>query len=163
MDNKGQVKIGFIIVSVVAILVGLALYSGTFAENIGTMTKTSATINKSFTMPAVGSSSELTMCGQKALTYSIVNATDHINIPTTNYTITQSTGVDGYLTAKVTTAAGGFGSKAVNVTCTYEPKGYITDSGSRGIVAIIAIFMAILIMIAAMPNIRDKLFDAIRS
>ena len=163
MERKGQAAVGAIIISVVAILVGLALYTGTFAENIGKMTKTSTSVNRTMTLPAVTATSELTMCGQKALSYTLTNATGGGVVPTSNYTVTQSTGTDGYLAAKVTTASqSAFASKSVNVTCTYEPKGYIAESSGRGIVALIAIFMALLIVIAAMPNVRNGVLDFFR-
>lgn len=161
MDKTG---IGTIIIATVAILIGLALYTGTFAENIGKMTKTGESINQTMTLPAVTATSEISTCGQKALTYTLTNATGGGIVPTTNYTITQSAGSDGYLAAKVTTASqSAFAGRSINVTCTFEPKGYVADSAGRGIVALIAIFMALLILVAAIPDIRNGVLDFIRT
>ena len=109
MDRKGQIGFGFIVMSAVAILIGLALYNGVFAENIGAMTKTSSVRNVTMTMPANGATSELSMCGQRALTYSLTNATSSTVVPTTNYTVSSSAGTDGFLAAKITTTTSTFG------------------------------------------------------
>lgn len=165
MDRKAQVGFGFIITAAVVILIGLALYSGTFAQNIGTMTKTTSVTNATMTMPAASATADMTPCGQRAITYVLNNASwGNETIPTTNYTVTQGTGSDGYRAARITTTANSvYASQSVKVTCTYEPKGYIAESSSRGIVGLIAIFMAILILVAALPPVKDKLFDFIRS
>ena len=159
MDKNQAYGFGAIVMAAVAILIGLAFW-GQFAGNIGQMTKTSAAVNVSMTLPADGATSELTMCGQKALTIAIINQSDRVVVPTSNYTTSQSPGTDGYLAAKVTTTSSLlFAGKAVNVSCTYEPKGYIAESGSRGIVVVISIFMALLILVAAMPNVREFIVD----
>lgn len=164
-NKKGQIGFGFVVTAAVAILVGLALYTGTFSENIGTMTQTQTARNVTMTLPAVGATSELTMCGQKVITsLGVYNATAVAAVPTTNYTISQSAGTDGYLAAKITTASqSAYAGRSVNVSCTYEPKGYVADGAGRGIVALIAIAAALLIVIAALPPVKDKFFDFIRS
>ena len=152
MEDK---YIAGIMIATIAILVGLAFWQP-MASNIGTMTQTASSRNVSFTMPAVGVTKELTMCGQKALTYSIINATDAIAIPTTNYTITSSASSDGFLIAKITgTNGANFFGLTANMTCTYEPRGYIDNGGSRAMVSLIGIAMALLIMIAAVPDLRE--------
>jgi len=161
MNDKGQIGFGMIVMSAVAILIGLAFYTGTVSPSIGQMTKLSNSYNQTMTLPANGETSELTMCGQRAVSYIITNATSGAIVPTTNYTISQGIGTDGYLAAKITTTTSPYAQKSVNVSCEYEPKGYIPESGSRGIVSLIAIFSAFLIVIAAFPNIRDKIFGDI--
>lgn len=161
MDNN-LAEFGVIVIAAVTILIGLAFWPAV-SPNIGAMTKTFDSTNVTMTLPAVTATSELPMCGQKAISIIITNATGGATVPATNYTVTQSQGIDGYLVAKVTTASQSFyASKSVNVTCNYEPKGYINESGSRGIVALIAVFLAILIAVAAMPNVRDKFFDFLK-
>lgn len=165
MNNKGQIGFGFIVMAAVAILIGLAFFPS-ISPNIGAMTKTFTSTNVTMAMPANGATSELTMCGQRAAgTVQIINASTGTVVPTTNYTITQSTGTDGYLTAKITTTNSLlYAGRNVNVTCyDYEPKGYVAESGSRALVGLIAIAFALLIIVAAIPNLKDKLFDFIRT
>ena len=157
MNNRAQIGFMAIVIAAVAILIGLAFWAN-FAGNIGQMTKTSSSTNVSFTMPANGSTSDLTPCYQKALTYELYNGTTAA-VPTTNYTITQAAGTDGYLAARIRNNDAAWNSKAVNVTCTYEPFGYIPEGGSRGIVTLIAIFMALLIVVAALPDVRNGILD----
>lgn len=152
--EKG-VTIGFVVMAAVAVLVGLALYSGNFQDNIGTLTQTAQSGNVTITMPEDGVTLELTSCQQKAVTYIVTNATGGETVPASNYTIDQAIQSDGYLGAQITGVAGEYNSSAVNVSCTYERDGYIDNAGSRGIVGLIAIFMAFLIALAAMPNVRE--------
>lgn len=160
MDNS--TGIGMIVVATIAVLIGLAFWPA-LSPNIGQMTQTYSIVNQTMTLPAVTATSELTMCGQRATSITITNATGGATVPTTNYTVSQSPGTDGYLAAKVTTASQSYyAGKSVNVSCAYEPKGYISEGGSRGIVALIAVFMAMLIAVAAMPNVRDKFFDFLK-
>lgn len=159
MSKKAQIGLGAIILSTIAILVGLALYSGSLATSIGVLTQTASATNSTVAMPAAGSSVELTACGQKVLTGVVVNTTGP-TIPATNYSFTQAAGTDGYLSAYLTGAAGLYGGETVNVSCTsYEPKGYVADGGSRAIIALIAIFMALLIVVAAIPQARNGVLD----
>lgn len=162
MDDK---MIGGIVIAALAILIGLALWPA-FSPNIGQMTQTFTSQNQTMVMPAAGATSELTMCGQKALTstyFIVTNASTGLTVPSTNYTITQSAGNDGYLTAKITTVQSLSATKNINVSCAYQPKGYLEDGANRSIVSLIAIAFALLILVAAIPNIRDKAMDFIRS
>lgn len=165
MDKKGEGNNGFvfIILAAVAILVGLALYnSDAFAGNIGKMTQISTAANVSFTLPANNTVADLTPCGQKNTSVVVIYSPDGGSIlPAANYSVTQEAGTDGFLAARIkllnvnTTWA----SHPANVSCSYQPKGYIDDGGSRAIVGLIAIFMALLIMISAMPNVREGIAD----
>lgn len=152
----------FIILAAVTILIGLALYSGSIAGNVGQLTKTLDTVNTTVTLPTAGSSLELTACGQKALSGVVTNATGGAVVPTTNYTFSQAVGSDGYLSAYIDSEGGSYAGQSVNVSCNYEPKGYIADGGGRAIVSLIAIFFAFLIVTAALPDARQWAWDKIR-
>lgn len=145
----------------VSILIGLVFYTASGA-NIGAMTQTQQSGNQTFTLPSAGQTSELSVCGQRAVTTVLTNRTSGATIPTNNYTISQSLGVDGYLAAKITSAAGPFAGTPVNVSCTFEPKGYISDGGSRTVTALIGIFMALIILACALPDTRNQVFDLFR-
>jgi len=164
MKKKGQTSIGGIIIAAILIFVGLAMmFSGSVPQSIGDMTKTGTNNNKTMNMPGQGATAEITTCGQKALTYTITNATGGEIVPTTNYTISQSAGTDGYLAAKVTTGTtSNYANRSVNVSCTYEPKGYVVEGGSRAIVGLVAIFAAMLILVAALPDIKNGILDLVR-
>lgn len=160
-ENNG---FAFIVMAAVGILIGLA-FLPSISPEIGKMTRTFDSVNVTMTLPAASSTSELTMCGQRAAgTVQIVNASNGVVVPTNNYTVSQSAGTDGYLAAKITTSANSwFASKSVNVTCYgYEPKGYVSESGSRALVGLIAIAFALLILVAAIPNLRNGLMDMIK-
>lgn len=159
MENNGGFV--FIVIAAVAILIGLAFWPS-IGPNIGAMTRTSSSANVTITMPADGATSELTMCGQRSTAIAIINRTTGSVVPTTNYTVTQSIGTDGYLAAKLTTTSSKYAGVAVNVSCDYEPKGYISEGGSRAMVGLIAIAMALLILVAAIPNIRNGVLDFIK-
>lgn len=165
MDRKGQIGFGFVIMAAVAILIGLAFYTTTFSDSIGLMTKTYTSNNVTVTMGAENASVEIPQCGQRSLSTIVVNRSNTTDIITTaNYTITTAAGTDGYLITKIQTPRyGKYAGYAVNVTCNYEPRGYISDGGSRAIVGLIAIFMALLILVAAIPDLRDKMFEFIRT
>ena len=164
MNNKGQTDGGFkfIIIAAVAILVGLAFW-GTIGDSIGVMTKTYDHYNFSVTLPAEGASTEVAGCGQKIVSITITNRTDGAVVPSTNYTTSQAVAAgDGYLIAKIAVTKSDYKSQAVNVSCNYQSRGYIEEGGTRGIVVLIAVFLALLIMIAAMPDLRNSFFDAIK-
>jgi len=152
MENK---YITAIIIAAVTILMGLALWPA-MAGNIGTMTRTGTSTNVAFAIGTGTAAKTLTPCYQKAMTTSLEygNASGGA-IATGNYTITQNTGTDGYLEAKITLTNTSSLGATVNVTCTYEPKGYVESGGGRAIVGLIAIFMALLIMLAAVPDLRE--------
>lgn len=157
MDRKAQIQLGWIVVAFIAVVVGLSFWS-LMGSNIGQMTKTSTSTNALFTM-GTGVAKELTPCGQKVLTISLVNNSDSVAIQTGNYTTSVAAGSDGYLAAFIKNNTAQFGGQIVNVTCTYEPKGYISDGGSRAVVTLIAVMMAILIMVSAMPDLRKQVID----
>lgn len=161
MERNG---IAFIVIVTVAILVGVALYSGSITQSVGDMTLTrGAVANVTYTLPAAGSSVQITTCGQKILTAILTNASNGLTVPASNYTfIQQASPTDGYLTAYIRSDGGIYAGLPVNVSCSsFEPHGYIADGGSRGIVSLIAIFFVLLIIAAALPDARQWFFGKI--
>jgi hypothetical protein len=154
--SKGQLGIGFVVFAAVAILIGIALFSGAVAPEIGKMTKTYNAVNTSFVMPFYGAITDLTPCGQRAITYEIVNLTGEV---VKNYTVTQAAGSDGYLSARILAQNATYAGRMVNVSCNYEMKGYIPESSSRGMAVLIAIGACLLIAVAALPNLRNGVKD----
>ena|SRR3990167_4859767 len=154
-----------IIIATIAILVGLAFWS-TVGGSVSTLTQTQTSTNASFTLPANGTTADLLQCGQLNTTSVVIfNATNgtagfqnHI-IPATNYTITQAAGSDGFLSTRIVLStlqpAQGYYGQSSNVTCGYQPRGYITEGGGRTVTTLIPLFLAILIAFAAIPDLRD--------
>jgi hypothetical protein len=154
-----------IIMAAVAVLIGLAFWP-TISPNIGQMTQTFTAVNNSFTFAEGGIAKEVPFCGQKinsiiVINKSLANVTGLV--PASNYTTSVCTGSDGYLSACLTykVAAGVYNTSQVNVTCNYNPRGYVDNAAGRGMVALIAIFMAMLIAAAASPNLREWVMDKV--
>lgn len=162
MDKKAQVNIGWLVVAFIAVSIGLALFISNIAPDIGRMTNTFTTTNQAgFTFPASTSAVELTPCGQKALTISLTNHTDGYEISSGNYTTSQAAGSDGYLSAFIQNVSGQFSGREVNVTCTYQPRGYIDFGASRAVAGLIAILFALMIMVSVIPDLRNGILDFI--
>lgn len=163
MNKRGQVVgIGFIILAFVVIVVGLALYTGSLSPNVGQLTQTRNSFNQSFTVPANGGASQITNCEQKAISVILTNATSGAIVPSTNYTISQVVGSGNVLVAQLNSTGGVYASRSVNLSCNYEPYGYLSDGGSRGIALIIPVFFAIALLVAVIPSAREGFMDFIR-
>ena len=165
MNNKASMKAtGLILVSFIGIVVCIALLSGGIFQNIGSTTQTSQWVNKTYTFPTPGNS--IVLDGQAATNVIVSNRTTQAVVPATNYTITNyevSTGsMRSILTAKAG-IAGEWNNTAVNISYTFEPLGYVRDSGTRSVIPLIAIF-AVLGMIAfVIKNAYDNgVFDSFR-
>lgn len=157
MEDK---YIAGIIVAALAVFIGLALWPA-MSSNIGTMTQTQTVRNHSITFPAAGATVEL--LGQDIVTdLGIYNRTDGTLVPTNNYTITSEIGTNGLIKTTLTGEGGHFSGVLVNASYTYQPEGYARDSGSRAIIVIVAIMMALLIAVSASPNLRDWIGDLVR-
>lgn len=163
MNDKGQGSIGIMLVAAIAILVGLAIFSGAILPNIGTATRTEISMtNTSYTMAASNSTVEITHCGQKILSGLVYNRSSGVLLTTTNYSFVQFVGADGLVAAGVKTLEeSGYASSPINVTCvSYEPDGYVESSGGRSIVLLVAIFSALAIAVVALvPTLRSGVLE----
>lgn len=170
MENKTQVA--FVIIAFIAVVIGLAFWP-TIGDSVGTLARIQTSTNASFTFPENGTSIDLVSCGQlntsAIVVFNETNGTagfQNFIVPANNYTVTQGISpVDGYLVTRLAYNGGGvdrFGGFANNVTCTYQPRGYITDGGGRAIALIIPILAALAIAFSAFPDLRqlakEKLF-----
>ena len=158
MENK---YLAGIIIATVAVLIGLAFWSP-IGNNIGTLAIIQQSNNASFTVPALNTVTDLGVCGQlNTSTVVIFNATGNVIIPAANYTVTQAAGSDGYVSARITFTGTQAGYDAAGttaqVTCTYQPRGYITDGGGRAVALLIPVLFALAIALAASPDFRDWL------
>ena len=158
-NNKAQIQgVGMLVIAAVAVIVGLVLFQAA-AQKVGDSTNTYQATNASFTMPANGTTADLTPCGQgNTSAVVIMNASTNVTVTAGNYTISKGIGSDGYINSRIYYNGVGnnyYGGYAVNVTCTYEPKGYINDTGGRAIAGIIILLSAIAIAVVLLPLLRQ--------
>lgn len=148
MNRKGQLGLGVVILSFIVIIVGLALYSGGIAPNVGTLTQTTSVANQTYTLPAAGSS--IFIAGQKLIGSAVaLNASNSSQVvAASNYTVTQDT-TSGVLRLKLTSVAGPYATKNINLSYSFEPEGYISDAGARSVTQLIGIMTALAIVVIA--------------
>lgn len=158
--KKGQLQaMGPLIAVAVAVLIGLAIFSGSVAPSVGVMTQTKNLVNSTVTMPAAGSYVDLT--GQEYVSGVVVtNATGGTVVATTNYSIVEmNSPTTGVKTIRLLAASGPYNSKSVNVSYVYGDVGYVDDSGGRAIVNLIPIMVAVALLGAVFLAIRYDWFD----
>lgn len=164
MNRKGQLGLGVTILSFIVIIVGLAIYSGGIAPNVGTLTQTKTNTNKTITAPSAAGQSVF-IDGQRIIGSLVaLNASNSSQVlPTSNYTV-QSDVSTGVLRLQFTLLAGnGYAGKPLNVSYQYEPEGYISDAGARSVTSLIGIMTALAVVAIAMwaamgqPSFREIL------
>lgn len=159
MANK---PLAVIIVGFLAVLVGLSFWT-LLGDNVGTLANLQTTANGSFTVPAQNAVADVVACGQQNTSAVLVfNATGDVEYPAANYTVAQGTSAtDGYLVTQInftgTFAGEDHAGTTATIDCTYQPRGYVTEGGTRAIVVLIPIFMALAIAFAASPDLREWL------
>ena len=155
--NKKGATLGTLLMIFIGIIVALALLAGTF-EPIGNMLNIKTTTNDPITTAAVNSSIVLT--GRENTTLiTIVNGTGGQDW-TANFDVaTKNSAGDLAILLTTSQAAGNAGQNltAANVTYSYKPQGYNDSSGSRGIIGIILIFLALAIAVSVIPGFKDSL------
>lgn len=164
MEDKG---FQFIVIAAVAVLIGLAFWS-TIGGSIGTLARLQQTNNVSFATPTGATWFDVIPCGQLNTTnVRVFNRTGDVEISATSYNIRQSvSATDGYLITQIRnisifSTGAQAASTTLNITCEYQPRGYIAESGGRNIALLIPIFFAILIAFAAMPDLREWLKNVV--
>jgi hypothetical protein len=158
MDKKGEVSLALMFTVFIGVLVGLLLFLPV-AQNIGTTTQTVNAVNSTVAAPAAGVTIAIT--GQELIdTPEVYNASGGELINSANYTIDEGV-IAGIKTVRYTTAASSeYASQNVNVTYEYGPDGYAEDAGTRSIINLIAVFMALMILAVAMSPIgQSKLME----
>ena len=169
MNIKGRRGQGLnvIILTTIGLIFALAIFTS-LGSSYGSLNKLQQSNNVSFTMPTNGTSAQLTPCGQlNTSVVTIYNATNSTGGSTAkpilqagNYTISQAAVGDGYLHTVIYYD----GQDNTNfqypvlVTCQYQPNGYLTNSGNRGIVSIILIMAALGIAVFAFSPLREGIF-----
>ena len=143
----GQTAIGAFILMFVGVIVAISLIgNGGISDQVSTVTQTVNQYNQTFTAGAVGAN--VTLNGQAARNLVYTNATNTTQVVDAgNFTVTNYVVTNGVPRAILQTNANSvFASKSVNITYTYEPVGYATDAGTRGVTSLIVIMSALAIV-----------------
>lgn len=141
-NKKGEVGIGALIMVFIGVIVGLVILASTF-PTIGQTTQTVLQNNQTITFPNSGQS--VVLNGQAASAVTVINRSGSV-VPASNYNITNYDTTTGTFRVLLTANAGStFYGNSTNVSYTYEPVGYVTDSGSRSIIGLIPLLSAIAI------------------
>lgn len=161
MNNKAQLGLGVLLTTFVAIVVGLALWQGSFSGVVATTELVTYT-NNTFTAAAVNST--ITLNGQSTSGHIFTNATSGVIIPNANFTVSNYVLSNGQLISTVKTLDGNqHAGRSVNVSYTSEPFGYQTNGGSRSIIGLILIFAALAIAVVALiPTLRSEVLGLFR-
>lgn len=156
MSDEINNKLGMAIMIFIAVLVGLILLQAS-AVSVGEVTNTISVVNQSITTAANGLAVNLQ--GREVSDVIIRNSSVLFN--TVNYSTLNNRIVNGaFGTAQLQTDNAFMASQSVNASYTYEPFGYIDDSGGRSVASLILIFFALIILIVSiLPAIKERWFD----
>lgn len=153
MDKKGQIQgIGALVVLAFAIIVGIALLigGGGIAANSAQVTTLRNVANQSITLPAAGSSLEIPGFANYQGTPVVINATDSVVVPASNYTFSASVSTsDGQKSLFITSNGGLSAGKGVNISFTGVPDGYSEDSLGRVFPSLIVLFTVLALALLA--------------
>jgi len=169
MNNKGQVGVGILVMTAMAIIVGAIILTSS-AQNIGDVTNTRSTSNDTLVIGALHTLANLQGKFVDTATFVAFNSTNSsggtVNRPiitSGNYSFLQNQVVNGAEVARLNVTGTQFVSQSWLVTYTYEPTTYISNSGGRSIATIVLIFLALAIaMVALLPALRSGVVDMIR-
>lgn len=164
MNIKGQLGVGTIIVTAIALIAGVIFFQS-IAQQVGSSTSTVAVANETLDSVVNGTSQYLT--NYRALSdVVILNATDPSGftpnatvIGSGNYTVTNNV-IDpttGGLSVQITPDATAGWTSAWQVSGTGQKPDYIADAGGRSMASLIVIFFALALVAAALyPVLKDR-------
>lgn len=166
MKKKGQVGLGVIIITFIAILVGVILFQA-IAQQAGTSTNTVAVANESVSAVGIVNTTTYYIDYRSITDVVIVNGSvpgagdivDAANYTVTNNVIDPS---DGSLSVSIDPADGDYDGEIWSISGTAQPTTYVAESSARAVVGLIAIFFALAIaVIAITPTLRSGVLDMI--
>lgn len=117
------------------------------ANSIFNQTNTLSQKNVTVTIPTAGETTDL---GGRTLITSInvLNATDNLTISATNVSLQSGTSsTTGLQTVQILNNNASFNGVTARIAYSYEPDGYLNNSGARSITLLILIFGSIAIMV----------------
>ncbi len=117
------------------------------ANAVFTQTNTSVATNVTVTAPAVNATLDLT--GRSLISETDVSEASNASNTSNGMFLQTRVGTDGLLSVQLTLndTASAFAGVSVNVSYTYQPEGYLADSGARAIATLILIFGALAILV----------------
>lgn len=166
-SKKGEMNaVGLTIVVAITLIVGLIFFQA-IAQEVGKSTNTVALANQSLGVMTNGTVLYLTDCRALNGNTKIWNATGDVEIPSTNYTVTNNVIYNGALATSVTpatVASAGFaynkGTAKIDGTC--QPLNYIADSGGRAMANLIVVMFALTVLVVAItPTLRNGVIDLV--
>jgi len=157
-NKKGEIGLGVIMVTFIAVLVGVILFQAV-AQQVGTTTNTLTLENDSNVAGVNGTTFYIT--DYRAISdVVIVNNTEGTVIGSGNYTVTNNVVYNGALAVSVLVIDEAYESNTWYVSGTAQPTTYISDSGSRAVAGLISIFFALMVAIIALtPTLQSKLLE----
>ncbi len=132
----------------VALIVGLVIITDVINPNVNTMINEVSPVNQTVTFPVDGATLDLS--GKAVRSFTARNESNDVAVPSSNFTIQSNViGSDGVIVARILGGAGPFEGESVNISYTYQPLGYVTESGGRATTGMIPIFAALALLAAA--------------
>ncbi len=159
-NNKGQILIGGIIMIAITAIVGVILLLSS-AQNIHPTVNTVDLVNYSVALGALYTETSIPGIG---VVGDVVmhNVTSGVVIGAANYTVTDYELVDSTLTATLNVTSATIASQTVNLSYTYQPEGYSTNSGARAVANLIIILFALSIAVVTLtPTLKSKILESI--
>lgn len=149
-----NIGIGSILVVAIGLIVGLVMLNQA-SNDVNTVTNTRSVVNLSATTGALNV--PVTITGYQGVqgTYTIINSTND-NFANSNISLGSSS-TNGQKVLVLTALNGNYTNKAVLITATLEPTGYITESSGRALASLIIILAALgLLVFALYPTLKEK-------
>lgn len=131
--------VGLIITTVFIANIGDAVSDQTSLTTLTNSTFTSAAVNSSITLPGRSNTTSIT----------VINATNASLDFSANFTVdtTNSQGVLGVFLVTRDVTGAGFPAEEINVSYTYQPSGFLTDTGARNVSLLIVIMSALAMVV----------------
>lgn len=166
MDKKGEIGIGIVITTFMAIFVGVVLFLAV-SQQLSVPTDI-LTSRDNVTYTAGADNVPIDLTGQELFSTPVVfnatNATHQLN--TANYTINEGvSATTGLKTIQYTSATNSeFAGENINIsTYQYGGDGYIESAGGRSIALLIPIFFALAILVVALvPTLRSSVLESMK-
>ena len=144
MNKEAQTNgfLGLMLVGFVAIVIGVALLQSA-ASYTSKVDDTVSYTNTTYTVPTAGTYTDISDCQEVIGTVLIQNSST--TVTSDNVTIVERVGSDGLKSASLYNNDARWNARIVNATWTCGVDGYVEDAGSRSIISLIVIMMALAI------------------
>lgn len=161
MNNKGELKVGTILVVAIALIVG-AIFFQVISQQVGSSTNTVTVANE--TLGDASNSTTVYLTAYKSISNVVIyNESGKAIVPSTNYTLTNNvidptTGGLAVSVLPTSAATAGFTGFEWTISGTAQETTYISESGGRAVANLIGIFFALVLVAAALFPIYESKF-----